>query len=208
MRKLVLAALPLVFLATPAPAAKVVKVVQPLEAGLAGNVNVVSTTVVVGDTAKPIADKLEAKAAEKRAAAGLPESGGRAPDARPTSDTYATLPLTTMMPLEVEDVTRDWKLVAGRAVSLSITIDSIKTANGGVMLLIGSTDELAGMVDVLDAATGAKLGEFYVDVLNAHAGMLGAMMRGSGIREKLAAEFSRHIAEQLSGSRHKPKTTG
>ena len=205
-RKYSLVVLPLALLAASANAAKSVKVIEPLAAGFAGKVSVVSTTVSISDTAKPIADKLEAKAAEKRAAAKLPPVDATATlGSRPEPAAYETLPLTTMFPLEVEDVTREWGLTSGRQVRLTITIDTIKTANAGMMMLIGSSDELAGTVDVLDAADGTKLGEFYVDVLNTHSGMLGAAMRGSGVREKLAAEFAKHIAEQLSGSKHKPK---
>lgn len=185
-------------------AAKAVKVIEPLAAGAVGNVTVVGTTVTIGDTARPNAEKLEAKAAEKRVAAKLPPAAGAAAGPRPAAASYETLPFVIMMPLEVEDVTRDWGLVAGRPLKLAITIDTVKTANAAMAMLIASNDQLAGTVAVMDATNDAKLGEFYVDVLNARGGMLGLAMRGAGVREKLAAEFSKHIAEQLSGSKHKP----
>ncbi len=206
MRKLIMAAM-LLLLAVPAPGlAKAVKVIEPLASGLAGNVTVAGTTVVVGETARVNLAKLETKAAEKRVAAKLAPFDPAAPvSARPPAEVYETLPLTTMMPLEVEDVTREWGLVAGRAVKLTITLDTVKTANAAMALLIASSDQLAGTVAVSDAASGAKLGEFYVDVLNTHGGWLGMAVRGSGVREKLAGEFAKHIAEQLSGLKHKPK---
>ena len=54
---------------------------------------------------------------------------------------------------------------------------------------------------VVVATDGATVNLFYVDVLNVRAGMLGLAMRGSGVREKLAAEFAKHVAEQLSGGK-------
>lgn len=153
-------------------AGKAVKIVEALPTDLAGAVMVVETSVTIGDTARPIAEKLEAKASEKRAAANLPPVDLATPRVtRPGPDEYATLPITQMMPLEVEDVTREWGLTNGRPVKLVITIDTVKTANAGMAMLLGSTDELAGMVDVLNPATGARLGEFYVDVLNARSGV-------------------------------------
>ena len=206
LRKLSIILLPLALLATSAEAAKAVKVIEPFAAGVVGGVSVESTTVTISDTAGPVAEKLEAKAAEKRAAAHLPPVDATATARpRPEPAAYETLPLAMMFPLAVEDVTRDRGLTSGRRIRLAITIDTIKTANAGMMMLLGSSDELAGTVQVLDAADGTKLGEFYVDVLNVRAGMLGAAMRGSGVREKLAAEFAKHVAEQLSGSKRKPK---
>ena len=67
-----------------------------------------------------------------------------------------------------------------------------------MMLLAGSNDQLAGSVELSDAATGEKLGQFYVDVINSHSGLLGMALRGGGVREKLAQEFANHIARQLT----------
>lgn len=194
--------LPLAIAATPVSAKKSGKVIEPLPAALVGHVTVAATTVTIGDTAKASVDKLDAKAAQKGAAA-TPASGTK-PDAS-DAGRYATLPLTAMLPLEVADVTRDWGLTTGRAVRLVVTIDAAKTANAGMAMLLASSDELAGSVVVQDAVTGERLGEIYVDVLNTSAGMLGLAVRGSGVREKLAAAFAGQIAVQLNGSKHKPK---
>lgn len=194
--------LSLVLIATPALAAKKTKVVEPLPAELIGHATIISTSVVIGDTARKNFEKLEAKAAGK---GGTAPAAGTATDARPATDRYATLPFAEMFPLVVEDVTHEWGLTSGRQVKLVVTIDSIKTANAGMAMLLGSNDELAGGVVVADATTGEKLGEFYVDVLNTSAGWLGLAIRGSGVREKLAITFAGQIAVQLSGNKHKPK---
>jgi hypothetical protein len=203
MRSLTLLALPLFIVAAQADAARSVKVIEPLAPGIAGAAHVTATSIMIGDTAKPIYTHLDEKAAAKRQDAKLPPYDGAT---RPAKDSYATLPFVTMMPLAVDDVTRDWDLLSGRAVKLAITIDTIKTADAAAGLLLSSADELAGTVDVIDATDGTRLGEFYVDVLNFHGGPLGMALRGSGVREKLAEEFAKHIAEQLSGSKHKPTT--
>jgi hypothetical protein len=84
-----------------------------------------------------------------------------------------------------------------------VTVESIKTANAAMALLVGSSDQLAGKVDVLDAQGGQELGSFYVHVINSHGGWGGLLMRGSGIREKLAQEFALESARILTGSTKK-----
>ncbi len=206
-RTCLLAALPLALVATPVLAARAVKVIDPIAPAVARHMTVATTTVVIGEAAAPIVARLETKAADKRRAANLPPvDPAVALSPRPAASSYETLPVATMLPLEIEDVTRDWGLTSGQAVKLVVTVDTLKTADAGMGLLLGSSDELAGTVEVVDAASGARVGQFYVDVLNFRGGMLGMAIRGSGVREKLAAEFAKHVAEQLSGSKKKPGT--
>lgn len=180
-------------------AAKALKIVTPLAAGVVGANHVVAVDVTVGEAAAKTVAALEAKAAAKRSAAGLSPAD---PAAGEATDPYATLPLARMLPLEIRDVTTKWGLTGGRAVKLAVTVDTLKTADAGMAMLLGSADQLAGLVSVSDADTGAALGEFYVDVVNFRSGMLGLALRGSGVREKLAAEFAKHIGEALSGQKH------
>ncbi len=209
-------------LAAPA-GAKERKIIDPLAEGLVAQNHVAAVEVKLGPTIAPKMADYEAKAAQKRAAAGLGAvaPGTPAPvvtsDAaaapaieanpatsdRPSRDIYATLPFATMMPLVMEDVTRDWGLKTGRPVKLTITIDNLKFANAGMAMLIGSSDQLAGLVEVSDPASGAKLGSFYVDVINSHGGLLGLAMRGAGIREKLAEEFALQTSRVLTGRKSK-----
>lgn len=197
--KFATAVLSLALIASPALAAKKTKVIEPLPSELIGHATISSTTVVIGDTAQQNFEKLEAKAAGKTSA--TPASATTATE----SDRYATLPFAKMLPLVMEDVTRAWGLTNGRPVKLVVTIDTIKTANAGMAMLLGSNDELAGTVVVADVTTGDKLGEIYIDVLNTSAGLLGLAIRGSGVREKLATAFAGQVAIQLSGNKHKPK---
>jgi hypothetical protein len=110
-----------------------------------------------------------------------------------------------MMPFVMRDVTRKWGLTPerGQPVHLRITIENIKTANAGMALLLGSSDELAGEVIVLDPTTQQQIGSFYVQVLNSHGGLAGLAMRGGGIREKLVEEFALESSRVLTGSTKK-----
>lgn len=184
----------------PAP----VQVVQSLPAAVQNGVVVQDVDVSLSLLARDAMVKFEEKAREKRTAAGLAAIAADAElVARPPADEYATLPFNHMMALVIQDVTRDWGLASGRPVRLAVEIDTLKTANAGMAVLAGSSDQLSGSVKVLDFASGEKLGEFYVDVINAHSGLLGLAMRGGGIREKLAEEFALHVSQQLTGRKSK-----
>lgn len=192
--------------ASPVMAAKAVKVIEPLSTSLVGKSKASSVTVSLNEATRENFAKLEQKAAEKRKMAGLAVfEKSMANASRPSPEQYSTLPIEAMMPLVIEDTLNEWGLRSGRGVAISVVLDTLKTADGGMMLLIGSTDQLAGTVKISDPENNEALGEFYVDVLNARGGWLGAAMRGSGVREKLAAEFAKRIAQQLSGTKSKPK---
>jgi hypothetical protein len=185
------------------------KVVEPMDPAVVANLHVVATEVTVSDTAKENWAKFEAKAAEKRAAAGLPPWEFASPDTpevkgeRPAKAAYATLPFRQMFALTMEDVTKDWGLTAGTPVKLTVSFDTVKTANAGMAMLAGSADQLAGLVEVSDAASGKALGSFYIDVINSHSGLMGLAMRGSGIREELAGEFALESSRVLTGRKSK-----
>lgn len=183
--------------------AKTVKVIQPLQAGLAGNIQITETRVSLNEATKIVFEKLEAKAAKKREEAGLaPPTPGAIGD-RPKPDQYPTLPITQMFPLIVDDQARERGLSAGKNVRLTVTFDTLKTADAGMVLLLGSADQLAGEVNVEDATTGEILGAYYIDILNTRSGLFGLAARGTGVREKLAAEFSKRLIQQLSASKKK-----
>lgn len=179
-------------------APKAVEVVQPIPASLRGNAQVAAVGVTLSPIARDLMGKFDVKAAEKRADAKLAPVDPNAPLAgKPSRDEYATLPFAQMFPLIVQDVAREKGLNSGRPIRLDVEIDTLKTANAGMAILAGSSDQLAGQVTVRDAASGDKLGQFYVDVINSHSGLLGLALRGGGVREKLSQEFAEHIADQL-----------
>lgn len=200
-------ALALLIAAAAPAAAKERKIIEPLPAEIVAANHVVDVEVVVADGMVPKMAPFEAKAAEKRAAAGLPPIDAATPVAagapRPGRDEYSTLPFARMFPLVMQDVTRDWGLVGGRPVKLKVTVDNLKTANAAMAILTSSNDQLAGMVEVLDAATGAPLGAFYIDVLNGSYGLTGMALRGGGVREKLAEEFALQTSRVLTGRKKK-----
>lgn len=179
-------------------------VIEQLPADIIDRNYVEQVQVVIAETASKKMTELEAKASEKRAAAGL--AAFTAADASIPADQYAGVPFAAMMPAVMRDETRKWGLTkerGGKPVNLVVTIENIKTANAGMALLMGSADELSGEVAVIDAATQAQLGSFYVQVINSHSGLAGLAMRGGGIREKLAEEFALESARILTGSTKK-----
>ena len=192
------------FAASTTAQAKQRTVIEDMPKEIVDNNHVTAVEVIIADTAREKLDKLEAKAAEKRTAAGL--AAYDPASARPAHTEYATLPFEVMFPLVMQDVTRDWGLTEGKGVpiKLRITVEAIKTANAAMALLISSSsDELAGKVDIFNATGDQNLGSFYVHVLNSHGGWGGLLIRGSGIREKLAEEFSLESARILTGSTKK-----
>lgn len=180
-------------------------VIEDLPKEIVDNNHVAAVEIIIADTARPKLDKLEAKAAQNRANQGLAAYDPATASARPLRDEYASLPFEAMLPLVMQDVTRDWGLTDGKGVpvKLRITIETIKTANAAMAILGGSSDELAGKVDVFNAAGDQNIGSFYVHVVNAHGGWAGMLMRGSGVREKLAQEFALESARILTGSTKK-----
>lgn len=181
---------------------KPVDVLMPVPPSLHSASMVADVDVKLSPLAADVMEKFEAKARDKRAEAGLaPVDPAVEPATAPPRDEYSTLPFAQMLELMVKDITRERGLDHGRPLRLAVEIDTLKTANAGMAVLAGSSDQLAGTVQVLDAGSGQKLGEFYIDVINAHSGLLGLALRGSGIREKLASEFAGHIARQLTGKK-------
>ncbi len=197
-------------LLSPAPQAlaKQRTVIEQIRPDLVDASYVNAVRVTVADTATKKMAGLEEKATEKRAAANLPpytpaEDGQET--AVPPAEQYATLPFAAMAPLVIRDVTRKWGLTPerGKPVDLDITIENIKTADAAMAMLLASSDELSGEVVVRDPATGEQVGNFYVQVVNGHSGLMGMAMRGAGVREKLVEEFALESARVLTGSTKK-----
>lgn len=179
-------------------------VIEQLPADIVDKNYVDQVEVLVADTATKKMAELEIKAGEKRSEAGLAPFATSS-DVLP-ADQYAGAPFTAMMPYVMRDVTRKWGLTqdrGGKPVNLRVTVENIKTANAGMAILIGSSDELSGEVAVIDPATQQQIGSFYVQVINSHGGLAGLAMRGGGIREKLVEEFALESARILTGSTKK-----
>ena len=181
-------------LALAACAADPVRVIEPVSAQVRGASQVADVRIVVGELARAQVARFDAKASEARTHAGL----AAAPAERPPQDEYATLPFARMLALVVEDVTRAHGLRSGRPLRLEIYVNAVRTVDPAMAIVVASRDQLAGTVRVADAQSGEPLGAFHVDVVNVHSGLVGLAIRGGGIRERLAEEFARHVARQLS----------
>ena len=142
--------------------------------------------------------QIDQRIAERRAAAGLPAVG---PTGSVRREDYDTLPFARMLELVLKDAARERGLTSGRPLRIEVEIDTLKTADAGMAIIAGSRDPLAGQVEIFDALSNQKIGQYYVDVINSHSGLIGLAMRGGGIREKLSAEFAGHIVDQLARKR-------
>lgn len=179
-------ALPMAGLVASPAAADVIDIVRPLPREVVGALRVDAIDVTVSGPAEAAMVDHDAKAV---ATTGRSDRSG-----------YTALPFTRMAPLVFADTMRGWGLTRGRAVDLRVTIYEFSTGNFGRAMLPGGTrDIVAGFVEVRDARTAATLGMFTVRVVNRHNGWSGMLIRGGGVREKLAAEFALESARVLAG---------
>lgn len=84
-------------------------VIEALPQEIVDNNHIVAVEVVIADTAQEKLQVLEAKAAGKRAAAGLAEYDPASSTERLGKQSYDTLPFSVMFPLVIQDVTREWQ---------------------------------------------------------------------------------------------------
>lgn len=185
--------------------ARQVKPIQPLSLAAGQPVRITGMDLNFAPQILAELGESDAKAARKRGEAGLPPLD---PASYPTGPLdgarYATMPFKQMFPLVIRDVTRDWRLDSGTPVILRITLDRLQTANAAMAILVaGSSDILEGNVDVIDATHGGPLGSFRVEVQNSHGGWGGMLIRGGGIREKLAEEFGLELSRHIAGRKKK-----
>ncbi len=203
MRRLLLL-LPALLLASQTEARQV-RSIQPLSLVAGQPVRITGMDLDFASEMQAELAESDAKAARKRAEAGLPPLDAASYPTGPGDGArYATLPFKQMFPLVIRDVARDWRLDSGTPVMLRIRLDRLKTADAAIAIAIGgSSDILEGNVDVIDAVNGASLGSFRVEVRNSHSGWGGMLIRGGGIREKLAEEFGLELSRHISGRKSK-----
>jgi hypothetical protein len=115
---------------------------------------------------------------------------------KPGREGYAGMKFAPMLVQAVKDAAAARGLREGRALTIDIELDRLSVP-GVAGAFVGGRDRLAGQVNVVDARSGAKLASFYVDVDRRSPGLIGVALRGGGVREKLAAAFARHVADQL-----------
>ena len=175
-------------------AADPVRIIEPVSSQVRGVSQVADVRVMVGELARAQVERFDQHASEARTRAGL----GPPPAGRPPQEEYATLPFARMLALVVEDAARARGLSSGRPLRLEIYFNAVRTVDPAMAIVVASRDQLAGTVRVADAQSGEPLGAFHVDVINVHSGLVGLAIRGGGIRERLAEEFARHVARQLS----------
>lgn len=180
----------LFWFATSAPAAaQQFDVLRPLPKELVGKVRVDAVDVSLSTEAQAAMIAHDAKAATNTVTN----------TARPAQAEYDTLPFVRMAPLVMTDVTRAWGLTSGRPVRLAVTVFDFATANAARAMWGGTRDTMTELVEVQDARDRRMLGMFTVKVVNRHFGWTGMLIRGGGVRERLAEEFALEISRVLSG---------
>lgn len=181
--------------------ARPVKIIETLQPDLYNGVQITGIDLSFADSFLKERAESDAKAARQRAAAGLPMLDPEAyPSAPAEPETYDTLPFKQMFPLVVRDVTREHGLTSGRRVKLNVTLETLKTADAAIaILLAASSDALEGSVDIVDANDGSSLGRLRVTIARARSGLLGMAIRGNGLRERLSKEFALELSKELNG---------
>lgn len=152
-------------------------VVLPLSRAIVGNSRVAAVELDVRPTARASVAALDEAAQGRQGAAG---------------QAFAAL-----LPDAITRATQTAGLTGGRALTLLVELDHLRSASAG-SAMFGGEDRLAGTVFVRDAATGEPLGQLYIDV-NSRRGGLMALATRDGVRERMIEAFAARVAGALSG---------
>lgn len=109
-------------------------------------------------------------------------------------------PFAKLLERSVREAAVEAGLTSGRALKLIVEVDALQMAGAGSALL-GRNDRLEGSVFLRDAATGAGLGQLYVDIDRNNGGLMSALARIGDVRESLARQFGADVAAALSARR-------
>jgi hypothetical protein len=184
-----LPSLALALCALAAACAPTVDMMQPPPEALRGAAWVAEVELSLSAASRASTAAADAKLAQRAARAGA--AGPVGP---------AALPFARMFVQAMKDAARERGLTAGRALRIVVEMDRVEIPGVG-MAALGRGDRLAGQVKLVDARDGEMLATFYVDVDKVRPGLIGMMVRGTGVREKLALEFAHRVADQLTAHR-------
>ncbi len=202
--RLILAVLSASLAVSPMAQAAPVKALQPLLLPSGQPIRITGMDLVFAQSILEELAESDAKAARKRLADGLPPLDANSYPTGLDGARYATMPFKQMFPLVVRDVAREWRLDSGTPVFLRVTLDQLKTADAAVAILLApSADILEGTVEILESGSGRPLGSFRIEVGHVRSGWGMMLVRGGGLRERMAEEFGVQIARHMTG-RKKP----
>lgn len=159
-------------------------IVKPLDTQHQGNRNINYVNVSYSELSKDKITKMDNEAIEEGREEG-------------TLNELKHQPLHTSMAYIVKESLEKVDNDSGFSTNIEIEVDNLQIANPLAMFLVGDNDQLTGTVKVYDTQTKQLLTEFYVDHLKPQGGLLDMAIRGTGVREKMSAQFAEYIAEQM-----------
>ena len=83
-----------------------------------------------------------------------------------------------------------------RPVDLHVTLDYFKDNNAAAAIFIGDTINLSGSVELRDPATSEAKGQYYIDLVEGSAGIIGAFDL-SGAEDYLPRIFAEQVCEEV-----------
>ncbi len=184
----------LAMLAVSAHAQDARRIVEPLNASIIDNSRIVAVEIKAAPTAEKMVAKFDSAAAKQAKRPGA------------SSDDYAALPTAAMFPLVMRDIATEFNLSGAHEIRLVVTLDVLKVPSAALAILWVTNEQIAGMVEVLDAASGAPMGMFHIDVVNTYGDGFGLDVAARGAaREFMAREFARETVRVLAGRKSRIK---
>ncbi len=105
-------------------------------------------------------------------------------------------PFAKLLERSIREAAEQAGLTSGRALKLVVEVDALQLAGAGSALL-GRDDRLEGSVFLRDAATGAGLGQLYVEIDRTNGGLISALSRIGNVRESLTRQFAADVTAAL-----------
>lgn len=85
-----------------------------------------------------------------------------------------------------------------RRITIDVEILAYREPNAALAILLGDSSQIIGNVKVLDAESGAGLGEYYIEVIEGAGGVLGlaaADTTENGLGREFVEQFVKHLTD-------------
>lgn len=169
-------------------------IVKPLSKKDQGRRNIETVSVTYGELSRLDLEKADEELSLKKLSA-------EKPDAIEFKPLKVALKEIAKKHLEKRDTDEEF------LADVAIEVANLKLSNPGMIMLVGDSDQLAGMVRIYDTKSRELLSEIYVDIIKSKGGLIGLAMRGVEDREYLSEEFASVIGDKLGFKSLPSKTT-